>query len=216
MDSIQPNRQTIPTKDTKVSSAAPSTQSVAKFNKVLNTPPIGSNFPIINDRPAPDAVLIQNPNTQESYWVPKGAAPDAARAAALGSDLSTNSRPSANVGGEGGGSLFVGVAGVAVSAGTNIDTSGTLCAYGTGCLQVGIGGFLGGSVNGTAGASAPLSSGTTDTWGAFVSAGDGLSANGSINFDENWNTSGVKGGPGPGIGAAAGLQFCRTEAECNK
>ena len=215
MDSIQPNRQTLPTKDATVNSVAPSTQAVAKFNETLNAPSIGSKFPIINDRPEPDAVLIQNPNTQESYWVPKGAAPDAARAAALGSDLS-NPRPSATVGGEGGGSLFVGVAGVAVSTGTNVDTSGTLCAYGTSCLQVGVGGFLGGSVNGTAGAGAPLSSGTTDTWGGFVSAGDGLSANGSINFDENWNASGVKGGPGPGIGAAIGLQFCRTEAECNE
>jgi len=88
MDSIQPNRQTPPTKDTKSGTAAPSTQAVAKFNEALNAPQIGSSFPIINDRPEIDAVLIQNPNTQESYWVSKGAAADAASAAALGTSIS--------------------------------------------------------------------------------------------------------------------------------
>jgi hypothetical protein len=88
MDSIQPNRQTPSTKDTKSGTAAPSTQAVAKFNEALNAPQIGSSFPIINDRPEIDAVLIQNPNTQESYWVSKGAAADAASAAALGTSIS--------------------------------------------------------------------------------------------------------------------------------
>ena len=214
MDSIQPNRPTPSIKNTKVDTAAPSAQSVAKFNEASSAPQIGSAFPTINERQQADDVLINNSNTQESYWVPNGAAPDAARAAALGHDISGSSPKAVNAGMEVGGSLFVGIAGVAVSGGGNADSSTNGCVAGTSCLQLGVGGFLGGSANRTAGVGTPLTSGTTDTWGVFVSAGDGASVNGSINVDTNNNISGVKGGAGPGIGAAAGVQFCRVEAKC--
>jgi hypothetical protein len=214
MDGIQPNRQATQTKNHTSSPSSPSTQSVAKFNEAFNNHQTSGSFPVINGQQAADDALIQNPNTQESYWVPKGAAPDAARAATLGSDISGPSTKAVNAGREVSGSLFVGVAGVAVSAGGNADSSATACVSGTSCLQLGIGGFLGGSTNTTAGVGAPLTSGTTDTWGAFVSAGDGASLNGSINVDTSHNVSGVKGGVGPGIGAAAGIQFCRVDAKC--
>jgi len=50
MDSIQPNRPTPPIKNTKVDTAAPSAQSVAKFNEAPSAPQIGSAFPTINER----------------------------------------------------------------------------------------------------------------------------------------------------------------------
>lgn len=88
MDSIQPNRPIPPTKNTKADAAAPSAQSVAKFNEACSAPQIGGAFPTINERQQADDVLINNPNTQEAYWVSNGAAPDAARAAALGASIS--------------------------------------------------------------------------------------------------------------------------------
>ena len=50
MDSIQPNRPTPPIKNTKVDTAAPSAQSVAKFNEAVSAPQIGSAFPTINEQ----------------------------------------------------------------------------------------------------------------------------------------------------------------------
>lgn len=93
MESIQPNRQTSLAKNTQTSTALPSAQSVAEFNEALNASQVGSIFPIINDRREANDVLIQNSNRQESYWVPNGAATNAATEAALGKSLTPSTLP---------------------------------------------------------------------------------------------------------------------------
>ena len=94
MDSVSPNKsaQSQNTSSSNSTPATPSSRSVAEFNAAMQSPQvgaeIGSSFPITNEKQAADDVLIQNPNSQESYWVSKGGAADAATAAALGTPLS--------------------------------------------------------------------------------------------------------------------------------
>ena len=84
MDSVSPNKsaQSQNTSSSNSTPATPSSRSVAEFNAAMQSPQvgaeIGSSFPITNEKQAADDVLIQNPNSQESYWVSKGAAADAA------------------------------------------------------------------------------------------------------------------------------------------
>lgn len=217
MDRVQSERS-VPTAQNNAPKPA-SPQAVNQFNAALNNPPLptpqpGSSYPILNERQSPTDVLIQNSNRQESYWVPQGAAADAARAASLNQNVAPATTTAINGGGEAGGSIFVGVAGVSVSGGGNADSTGTGCAVATTCLQVGVGGFIGGGANATAGVGDPTKSGSTDTVGVFVSAGKGAAVNGSVNVDKDGNASGVKGGLGGGIGAAAGVQFCQVDSEC--
>jgi hypothetical protein len=96
-----------------------------------------------------------------------------------------------------------------MSAGPGWDTKGNSCLVAQACFQIGLGLYGGGGMTFTAGAPQPLSNGNADSWGLFANVGSGYSVGSSINFN-NSSLSGATGFGGGGVGAAAGVQFCRT------
>ncbi|WP_422102680.1 RHS repeat-associated core domain-containing protein [Vreelandella sp.] len=108
------------------------------------------------------------------------------------------------------GQAFGGITGISTSRNRIMAPNGTFNSS-TVCWQLGVGVYAGGGGAGTLNlSSAPVSPGVSDSLGAFFSGGAGpLGGGGNIDLASN-SLSTAKAFLGPGIGAAGGLQFCRT------
>ncbi|WP_240455719.1 RHS repeat-associated core domain-containing protein [Halomonas faecis] len=108
------------------------------------------------------------------------------------------------------GQAFGGITGVSTSRNKIMAPNGTFNST-TVCWQLGVGVYAGGGGAGTLNLSSdPVSPGVSNSLGAFFSGGSGpLGGGGNVDLSSN-SLSTAKAFLGPGVGAAGGLQFCRT------
>jgi RHS repeat-associated protein len=114
------------------------------------------------------------------------------------------------------GSVFVAVVGTSLAVSPiTFDTYGNSCFSGQACVQLGLGGFIGGGLSGQLGVGNPLTSGKSDGFGAFYNSGAAGAAGGSVMFSSG-GVDGARGFAGVGTGASGGVQLCQSYYSCTK
>lgn len=171
------------------------------FNECAHRDCFGTNPPF------PGAVQTKDPITGKWIWVHRDYIGKVATYAAQPT-VAAN----ANVGAEG--SIFAGVVGASFSVSpVTIDSNANACFSGQACLQLGLGGFIGGGGNAGVGVGSPLTSGRSDSFGLFYNVGSGGAGGGSLTVSGD-GVGGARGFLGGGLGAAGGVQFCQSYNSC--
>lgn len=156
--------------------------------------------------PFPGAVQTKDPMTGKWIWVHRDYIGKVATYAAQPT-VAANVNPGVE------GSIFAGVVGASFSGGAAFDSNANSCFSGQACLQLGLGGFIGGGGSLGGGVGSPLSTGRSDSFGLFYNAGSGGAGGGSLSISGD-GVGGAKGFLGGGLGAAGGVQFCQSYNSC--